>query len=375
MTFLAASHVVTPMGVLSPGLVEMADGRIASVVPTTGPVPDRILAPGFVDLQVNGVDDVDVAAARTPADWDRLDELLAAQGTTTWLPTLVTAPLEAYADRIDRIAAAADRPGPRPRIAGAHLEGPFLGGAHGAHPSALVRPPDVEWLAALPRTVRLVTLGAEVDGAIAAIGALAGRRTVVAVGHSSATLAQATEAVDAGARLVTHGFNAMAPLHHREPGLVGAFLTDDRVTVSLIADGVHVHPTALDVAFRCKPDGRVVLVTDAVAWRAGRVDSIGLAVRDAGEPASGAGGRAPRLPDGTLAGSSLTMDAAVGFVVQRVGVSLERAVRAASTTPAALLGLTDRGALAAGRHADVVALDPTSLRCTATWVAGEQIHG
>jgi N-acetylglucosamine-6-phosphate deacetylase len=375
MTVLAASHVVTPMGVLSPGLVELDGGRIASVVPTTGPVPDRILAPGFVDLQVNGVEDVDVAAAKTPADWKRLDALLAAQGTTTWLPTLVTAPLEAYEARIDRIASAADRPGPRPRIAGAHLEGPFLGGAHGAHPSDLVRPPDLDWLAALPRTVRLVTLGAEVAGATDAIGALAQRRTLVSVGHSSCTLAAATAAIDAGARLVTHGFNAMSPLHHREPGLVGAFLTDDRVTVSLIADGVHVHPTALDVAFRCKPDGRIILVTDAVAWRAGRVGSIGLAVRDAGEPASGAGGRAPRLPDGTLAGSSLTMDAAVGLCVQRVGVSLERAVRAASTTPAALLGLTDRGALAAGRHADIVALDPTSLRATATWVSGHQIHG
>jgi len=365
MTVLAASQVVTPMGVLSPGLVEVEEGRITSVVPTTGPVPDRILAPGFVDLQVNGVDDIDVAAAATAADWDRLDALLAAQGTTTWLPTLVTAPLEAYAARLERIAAAADRPPPRPRIAGAHLEGPFLGGAHGAHPGELVRPPELGWLADLPRTVRLVTLGAELDGSVAAIEALAARRTVVAVGHSTATLAEATAAVDAGARLVTHGYNAMSPLHHRKPGLVGAFLTDDRVTVSLIADGVHVHPAALDVAFRCKPDGRIVLVTDAVAWRAGRVGSIGLAVRDG----------APRLPDGTLAGSALTMDAAVALVVQRVGVSLERAVRAASTTPAALLGLNDRGALAAGRHADIVALDPTSLRCTATWVAGAQVHG
>lgn len=375
MTTLAASHVVTPMGVLSPGLVEMADGRITSVVPTTGTVPDRILAPGFVDLQVNGVDDVDVAAASSPADWERLDGLLAAQGTTTWLPTLVTAPLDVYAGRLERIGAAAARDGARPRIAGVHLEGPFLGGAHGAHPSALVVPPDPAWLADLPPLVRLVTLGAEVDGAVDAVRALADRRALVSIGHSSCTLAQATAAVDAGARLVTHGYNAMSPLHHREPGLVGAFLTDDRVTVSLIADGVHVHPTALDVAFRCKPDGRVVLVTDAVAWRAGRIGSIGLELRDGGDPASGTRGRAPRLPDGTLAGSALTMDAAVALVVHRVGVSLERAVRAAATTPAQLLGLADRGALAAGRHADVVALDPVSLRATATWVGGTQVHG
>jgi N-acetylglucosamine-6-phosphate deacetylase len=376
MAVLAASQVVTPTGVLAPGLVEVDEGRITAVVPTTGPVPERILAPGFVDLQVNGVEDVDVAAARTPADWDRLDELLAAQGTTTWLPTLVTAPLDAYAARLDRIAEAAARPGSRPRIAGAHLEGPFLGGAHGAHPSALVRAPDLGWLASLPPVVRLVTLGAEGDGAGEAIRALTARRTVVAVGHSSATLDQATAAIDAGARLVTHGYNAMSGLHHREPGLVGAFLTDDRVAVSLIADGVHVHPAAIDVAFRCKPDGRVVLVTDAVAWRVGPVGSIGRTHDGlAGERAGGAGGLAPRLPDGTLAGSSLTMDAAVGFVVQRVGVSLARAVRAAATTPAQLLGLHDRGALAAGRHADVVALDPTSLRATATWIGGHQVHG
>lgn len=365
MTTLAASHVVTPTGVLSPGVVEVADGRIASVAPTTGPVPDRVLAPGFVDLQVNGVDDVDVAAARTPADWERLDGLLAAQGTTTWLPTLVTAPLVSYASRLDSVATAAARDGARPRIAGAHLEGPFLGTAHGAHPSALVVPPDLAWLADLPEVVRLVTLGAEDPATEAAIRTLTDRRVLVSIGHTSCSLAEAGAAVDAGARLVTHGYNAMSGLHHREPGLVGAFLTDDRVAVSLIADGVHVHPAALDVAFRCKPDGRVVLVTDAVAWRAGRVGSIGMEVRDG----------APRLPDGTLAGSSLTMDAAVALVVNRVGVPLERAVRAASTTPAQLLGLTDRGALAGGRLADLVALDPTSLRCTATWVSGTQVHG
>jgi len=200
---------------------------------------------------------------------------------------------------------------------------------------------------------------------IEAITAIVGRRGIASIGHSQATYAEAETAVAAGARLVTHGFNAMSGLHHREPGLVGAALTDDRVTVSLIADGVHVHPAALDVAFRCKPDGRVVLVTDAVASRAGRAGEVRL-VHEGG---------APRLADGTLAGSTVTMDAAVAYVVARVGVSLERAVRAASTTPAALMGLADRGSLAPGRAADIVALDPTTLRCTETWVAGHQIHG
>lgn len=364
MTVLAASRVVTPMGTLSPGLVEIDDGRITSVVPTTGSVPDRVLAPGFVDLQVNGIDDIDVAHA-DDTGWAHLDHLLAAQGTTTWLPTLVTAPIDAYPARLERIAAAAARPGARPQIAGAHLEGPFLGGRPGAHRARLVVAPDPTWIAELAPIVALVTLAAEVDGALDAIGALVNRRAVAAIGHSDATLAQAGAAVDAGARLVTHGFNAMSPLHHRHPGLVGAFLTDDRVAVSLIADGHHVHPAALDVAFRCKPDGRIVLVTDAVAWRAGRVGDVDL----------GHDGSVPRLADGTLAGSALTMDAAVGFVVDRVGVGLDRAVRAASTTPAGLLGLTDRGALAAGRRADLIALDPVTLRCTETWIGGTKVHG
>lgn len=352
------------MGVLAPGLVEVADGRITSVVPTTGPVPDRILAPGFVDLQVNGIDDVDVAGA-DDAGWARLDAHLAAQGTTSWLPTLVTAPLAAYPDRLDAAARAQARPGAVPQIVGVHLEGPFLGARPGAHAVAHIRPPDVDWLTDLAPIVRLVTLGADAPGALDAIRTLAPGRTVCAIGHSDASLDQATAAIDAGARLVTHGFNAMSGLHHREPGLVGAFLTDDRVAVSLIADGVHVHPTALQVAFRCKPVGRIVLVTDAVGWRAGRAAEVGV-IHD---------GTAPRLADGTLAGSSTTMDASVALVVSRLGLSLERAIHAASTTPAAILGLHDRGALASGRRADVVALDPTSLRCTETWIGGVQVHG
>jgi len=360
-TVLAASRVVTPTGVLSPGLVEIDDGRITSVVPTTGAVPDRVLVPGWVDLQVNGIDDVDVARADA-AGWERLDAALAAQGTTSWLPTLITAPRDAYPSRLAAIAAAATRGGPRPAIVGAHLEGPWLGGRTGAHRPDLVAAPDPPWIDDLPPVVRLATLGADVPGAPAAIAALRRRGIVVAIGHSDADHVTATAAVDAGATLITHAYNAMSGLHHRRPGMVGVALTDDRATISLIADGVHVHPVALDVAFRCKPDGRLVLVTDSVAWRSAPGVSLG---------ADGA----PVLADGTLAGSALTMDAAVALVVTQVGVSLERAVAAASTTPARLLGLSDRGALAVGRRADVAALDPVSLRCTATWVAGVQIHG
>ena len=205
----------------------------------------------------------------------------------------------------------------------------------------------------------------EPEGAVAAIEALVERGRLVSLGHSSATVEQATAGIDAGARLVTHGFNGMSGLDHRAPGMVGALLTDDRVAVSLIADLVHVHPAALSVAFRCKPVDQVVLVTDAVAWQRGSVGGIGL-VHD---------GTAPRLPDGTLAGSALTLDQAVANVVGHCGVTLERAVAAASTNPARLLGLADRGAIETGRRADLVALDPDTLPATETWIQGTQVHG
>lgn len=321
--------------------------------------PDWTLVPGFVDLQVNGMDDIDVAAA-AGGDWDRLDALLIAGGVTTWCPTVVTAPLDAYPQVWARIATAMARPAAaRPTIAGVHLEGPFLGGAPGAHPRRWLRDPDRAWLAALPPFVRIVTLAPERPGGLEAIAELAARGVLVSLGHSTATYAQASQAADAGARMVTHLFNGMGPLHHREPGLAGAALSDPRLAAGLIADLVHVHPAVVGAACRAL-GARAVLVTDAVAWRAARVGRIEVS-RDA----SGAA----RLPDGTLAGSTLTMDQAVRNVVTHCGLSLDAAVQAASTTPARLLGLSDRGAIAPGQRADLVALGP-DLAVEAVWIAG-----
>lgn len=344
--------------------ITIDQGLITRVRSVEGACPERIVAPGFVDLQVNGIDDIDVTDA-DGRDWHRLDALLLAQGVTTWCPTLVTAPLPTYAAALARIDEAMRRPPEaRPVIAGAHLEGPFLGGAPGAHPEEHLAPIDLEWLSALPDGVSVMTLAPELTTACDAIALLCDRGVLVALGHSTATVEQARAATDAGARLVTHLFNGMGPLHHRRPGLVGAALTDGRLATSLIADLVHVHPTALGLAFAAKGDG-AVLVTDAVAWR--RPDHAGRAIE------VGADG-APRLTDGTLAGSALTMDAAVRNVVQHAGVSLSQAVAAASTTPARLLGLTDRGAVEPGRRADLVALAPT-LEVEAVWVGGDLSHG
>ncbi|HZQ84610.1 MAG TPA: N-acetylglucosamine-6-phosphate deacetylase [Acidimicrobiales bacterium] len=364
MPTIAASRVVTPSGVLQDVEVDLEDDRIAAVRPCTGAAPDRWLVPGFVDLQVNGIDDVDVTDADGD-DWARLDALLLGQGVTTWCPTLVTMPLPAYAASLARIASASRRsPGGRPHIAGVHMEGPFLGGAPGAHRREHLSPIDLAWLAGLPDVVKVMTLAPELAGATTAITQLTGRGVLVSVGHTTASYEQVLAAADAGARLVTHLYNGMGGLHHRQPGVVGAALADGRLATSLIADLVHVHPAALRIAFAAKGD-HAVLVTDAVAWD--RPSHAGQTIERGPDGA-------PRLPDGTLAGSALTMDAAVRNVVHATGVTVEQAVTAASTTPARLLGLQDRGAVEPGRRGDLVALTP-ALEVEAVWVGGTLAHG
>ena len=362
-TRIRAARALLPDGsaqaLAGPVEVEVRDGRIASVRPCPDPGDGSVLAPGFVDLQVNGVDDVDVAIA-DGADWDRLGQLLAATGVTAWLPTLVTQRLDRYGPALERIAAARGRDGGGPAVLGAHLEGPFLGQHTGAHDPRRVIPIDLGWLAALPDVVALVTIGAEQNDAIAAIDALVARGAVVSIGHSGATFERAAEAFDAGATMVTHLFNAMGPLHQREPGVAGAALADDRVTAGLIADLVHVHPALLGTAFRTKGAARIALVTDAVAWRAGHLAAASVTLVDG----------APRLADGTIAGSALTMDAAVRNVVDAAGVPLADALTAASTTPADVLGDRSRGRIEPGARADLVVLDGDDLSVQRTLVGG-----
>lgn len=357
-TVVRAATVLTATGPLSPGEVVIDDGRIVDVRPLTGgpttggdTTTHAVLAPGFVDLQMNGIGAVDVARA-AGGDWEVLDAALLAQGVTTWCPTLCSAPRAEMEASLARIVAAGARPGRgRPAIAGAHLEGPFLAVA-GAHvPACLETAVDGAWLASLLPGVAVVTLAPELPGAPEAVAGLAAAGVLVALGHSACTFAEAGEAAGAGARLVTHLGNAMGPFGQREPGILGAALCDDRLAVSMIADLVHIHPALLGIAFRAKGPGACVLVTDAVA--AGPV-------RD--EP--------PRMADGTLVGSVLRMDRALANTVGAAGVPLAEAVAAASTTPARLLGLDDRGVIAPGRRADLVALDG-DLGVEKVWVGGE----
>lgn len=315
------------------------------------------MSAGFIDLQVNGHDDVDVATADREG-WTRLRGLLAAQGVTSWCPTLITAPFDVLDARIAAVSAFAVGKGPE--VVGIHLEGPFLGDAHGAHLGVDTSPIDLEWISTLPSSVRIMTLGPEREGARPAIAALRDAGVLVAIGHTRASTAQTVDSIDDGARLFTHAFNASGPLHHRDPGALGVALADDRIALSLIADGVHVDPMVLQLAWRAKPAGKIVLITDAAAWRAGRLADSGVALVDG----------APRLDNGVLAGSALTMDAAVRYCVDVVGIELLDALTAASATPADLLGLHDRGSITPGRRADLIAFRQ-GLEVAATWVNGE----
>jgi N-acetylglucosamine-6-phosphate deacetylase len=366
LTYVLASGRVCPPGPPAPGWIAIDGGLIVEVGSGRAPggavdAGSALLAPGFIDLQVNGVDDVDFLSADVEG-WRRAGRAQLDEGVTSYCPTLVTAPLDEYPPALERVRAAraVAEDQSLPSILGAHLEGPFLGAAPGAHPVALVRPADCDWLRAVlgafPGVVAIVTLAPEADPGFAATRLLDEHGVSVALGHSTASYETARAAADAGARLVTHLFNGMGPLHHREPGLAGAALDDERLTPTLIADLVHVHPAALRLAIRHKRN--VGLVTDRVATTSLRVNADGAA----------------RLLDGTLAGSTLSMARAVQNTVA-LGIPVERAVEMAATIPADALGLTDRGRIAPGLRADLVALDPTSLAVRAVWLGGEPVVG
>jgi N-acetylglucosamine-6-phosphate deacetylase len=349
---------------LPPGAPASA-GRVDQVLDATG----CLVAPGYVDLQCNGAAGIDLAG-----EPHRLWEVAAALprwGVTSWLPTVVTSG-PATIDRALAALAAGPPPGAGPlaRPLGLHLEGPLLAEPkRGAHPRHLLRQPSevdtTRWTA--DEGVALVTLAPELPGALDLIRVLVEQGVVVSAGHSAATAEEALAAVDAGASWVTHLFNSMAPLHHRQPGLAGVALADERLRAGLIADGIHVHPTAVAAAHRALGH-RLTLVTDAVAalgMPPGRAH-LGDASVTIGEDGS------VRLHDGTLAGSALSLDRAVRNLATWTGCPPADAVAAATATPAAVLRRDDIGHLRPGARADLVLLDE-HLHVRATLVAGTPI--
>ena len=369
---LLVDHVVTGDGVLDQAYVVVHDGRIAEVVPReSGSEPGSVdprgagrgderlegwLVPGFVDTHNHGGGGADFATT----DPDEVRQALAfhlAHGTTTTLASLVTAAPETYDEQLAALAplvAAGE-------LAGVHLEGPFLSPEQpGAHDPALLAQPRADAIERLidagEGSIRMVTLAPELPGGLAAIERLVEAGVVVAFGHSDADEAVVRDAIAAGARVATHLFNAMRPIHHREPGPVPRLLTDSRVTVELICDGFHLHPDVISMAVDTAGPTRVALVTDAMlaAGAAGgryRLGSLAVEVT---------AGQARLIdPDGglgSIAGSTLTMGAAFELVVG-LGIPIVDAARMAATTPADRHGLIEVGVIEQGRRADFCLVD------------------
>lgn len=374
---ITADCIVTGQQVLRPGWVEVVRGRVVAL--GDGPPPgaadldagDVTVVPGFVDTHVHGGGGGAFSGATGESTHAAVD-LHRSRGTTSMVASLVSAPPEDLLRQVDTLAAQVDDE----VVAGIHLEGPWLSPRRcGAHEPSALRHPDpreVDALLAAGRgTIRMVTIAPELEGANAAIRRIVDAGAVAAVGHTDGTYEQTRAAIDAGATVATHLFNAMRAVHHREPGPVVALMEDDRVTLEMITDGTHLHPALYrDVVTRAGRD-RVSLVTDAMA-AAGMPDgdfelgSLAVHVVD---------GVARLAGSDTIAGSTATMDALFRFAVAQGGpdrdAALLAAVRQSSIVPARALGLPPAG-LAVGAPADLVVLDAelavVGVMCRGAWV-------
>ncbi|GAA1871178.1 N-acetylglucosamine-6-phosphate deacetylase [Actinomadura bangladeshensis] len=357
-TTLTNARIVLPDGVRH-GDLHIADGKITtSAAGDEIDLAGRYVVPGFVDMHVHG--GAGVSYQRPEDDARRAASFHLAHGTTTTMAGLVTGDPRELADAVTRLAdLAADGV-----ITGIHLEGPYLARDRcGAHDPALLRAPDPAEFARLVRLgrghLRMITIAPELPGGLDLVRQAADAGVIAAVGHTEATGATARAAFDAGARVATHLFNAMRPLHHREGGPIAAALNDPRVTVELINDGVHVEPAVTRLAFAAAPS-RVALITDAMAAAGMGDGDYRLGVMDV----EVRGGRATLAGGTSIAGSTITMADAFRRTVTDTGLPIEDAARAASLTPARALGIDARtGSLEPGKDADLVVLDD-DLRVT-----------
>jgi N-acetylglucosamine-6-phosphate deacetylase len=375
-TAFIASRLYTPVEEILNPLLVVEDGRISELSSRTGKeVPanisvvdfgDAVLAPGFVDIHIHGGAGLDLMRA-LPSDLPRLGTFLATHGVTGYFATTVAAPLDAtctalgrLADAIESAADNASKNGDpaQARPLGIHLEGPFLSHKRrGVHPPENLVAPTIEvferlWQAARGH-VSMLTIAPEIPGALEVIAEAARRKVCVSIGHSDAEMPIAQDAVKAGARHATHTFNAMRPLDHRNPGIIGEVLSNDRMSADIIVDGIHVDPAVVKLFLRAKGRERAVLITDAISATGmpdGRyqLGPIEVDVKD-GMCTSG----------GSLAGSVLTMDRAVRNVTKFSEWTLRDAVQAASLNPARAAGLAaHHGTLAKGAAATFTVLSP-----------------
>jgi N-acetylglucosamine-6-phosphate deacetylase len=375
---ITASRLYTPLEQVEQPLVFIADGVVRDVrsraeceLPAASKLVDlggAILVPGFFDIHIHGGAGHDVMEADKTA-LPAVERLLLRHGVTSYLPTTVTAPVDQTLAALDRLAdaielgnEASSNPDPsRARPIGIHLEGPFISHRRrGVHPPADLLPPTLEmfdkfWDAARGH-IKVMTIAPELDGARAVIAEASGRGVCVSMGHSDADAKAAQAGVSAGARHATHTFNAMRPLDHRDPGILGEVLMDGRLSAEIIADGIHVDPLVVQLFLCAKGPEIAVLVTDATAATGMpngryRLGSLEVDVVD---------GKC--LVDGKLAGSVLTMDKAVRNIMKFANWDLQQAVRLATLNPARTVGRpAGAGSLVPGAAADMVALSANGV--------------
>jgi N-acetylglucosamine-6-phosphate deacetylase len=385
MTVFTSKILYTPLRKIDHALVSVENGIVVKVTsrddseaPPNKPATDfgdGVIVPGFFDLHIHGGVNCDVMRG-SAAEMKKLETFLAQRGVTSYFPTTVSASRDVTLSALERLAAeieaAEKNGGTRARPLGIHLEGPFLSHARrGVHPpDDLVAPSvgafDELWQAARGH-VRMMTIAPELDGAEEVIAEATRRGVCVSLGHSDADLENARRGIKAGARHATHTFNAMRPLDHRAPGILGEVLTNRQVSADVIADGIHVDPTVIDLLYRAKGIENFVLITDAISATGmpdGRylLGTLEVELKD---------GRC--LRDGHLAGSALTMDRAVRNVMKFAGLDLQQAVRTASMNPAKVAGMPKKGTIEPGVDADFVVLTPSG-EVRATVVKGVVVH-
>ncbi|MFB7932659.1 N-acetylglucosamine-6-phosphate deacetylase [Streptomyces sp. NPDC056039] len=377
-TVLSGATVVLPTETVQGARLTIDGTRITPTTPENAQVIDvtgHYVIPGFVDLHNHGGGGASFTSG-SAEDILKGIHTHRLHGTTTLVASTVTGDMDFLSQRAGLLSELAEQG----EIAGVHFEGPFISPCRkGAHAEDLLRDPhpaDVRKLIEAARgQARMVTLATELPGGLDSVRLLADQGVIAAIGHTDATYEQTVEAIDAGATVATHLFNAMPPLGHRSPGPIAALLEDDRITVELINDGTHLHPAALQLAFHHAGASRVAFITDAMdaaGFGDGRywLGPLEVEVAD---------GVARLVEDGTIAGSTLTLDRAFKRAVTIDGLSVEDAVQALSATPARLLGMSDRiGSLEPGKDADLVLLDADfdlkGVMRRGEWVVGPQLR-
>ncbi|MBP2002151.1 N-acetylglucosamine-6-phosphate deacetylase [Paenibacillus shirakamiensis] len=381
-------RVVTPTGIIEDGAVTVEDGIIAYVGSTEGmpshsaasirtiQAHDAFILPGFIDVHVHGGMQEDFTDS-TQESLDTITKFHSSQGTTAMLATTMTTPKDVIDHVLAEVSTYTSKAMPYAQIEGVHLEGPFISPKWpGAQNPEHIVPPNKDWVEAwentYPGLIKQVTFAPEREGSHELIRYLRKKGIVATAGHTDATYEEIIAATEVGLHHSVHMFNAMTPLHHRKPGTAGAILSSPKMSAEIIADGIHVHPAAIQLLAHAKNDQNLVLITDAMS-AAGLGDGeymlgdLPVIVKD--------NVCTLKESEGTLAGSTLTMIRGFRFLVEKVGLSIERASEAASGNPAKLLRIAHRtGSIETGKQADLLLVNAEDLDLQHVWIKGHQTH-